>query len=245
MDRSVASANLKVIGTLFGAGVVGPLSDHQLLERFLSGRGGTEAETAFAMLVRRHGSMVHGVCRSVLRDHDDADDAFQAAFLVLAAPGRLDPGTRSPGKLALRRRATCRHASTLGRGQAANARSSARRLHGMRSSSPRPSRLNRSRNWSRRSTGCPSDIERRSSSAISKARATSKPRGFSSVQYERSRPGCSGPRPDSGPGSSGAGRRRRPHSSRGMDWPRTRPRRSGPRFPRRASIRPPRRPSDL
>ena len=84
MDRGTASANLKQIGTLFGAGVVGQLSDRQLLERFLAGQGGGEAEAAFEMLVRRHGSMVHDVCRAVLHDHNDADDAFQAAFLVLA-----------------------------------------------------------------------------------------------------------------------------------------------------------------
>jgi RNA polymerase sigma factor (sigma-70 family) len=57
---------------------VGP-SDGQLLESYIA----TGDEAAFELLVRRHGPMVLGVCRRVLRDQHDAHDAFQATFLVL------------------------------------------------------------------------------------------------------------------------------------------------------------------
>src|SRR4051812_27739019 len=60
-----------------------PLSDEQLLDRFLN-QDDEAAEAAFREIVARHGPMVLGVCRHVLNQHQDAEDAFQATFVVLA-----------------------------------------------------------------------------------------------------------------------------------------------------------------
>jgi RNA polymerase sigma factor (sigma-70 family) len=66
--------------TLFEVGSLGGLSDGQLLNHFIERR----EEAVFEAILLRHGPMVWGVCRRVLRDHHDAEDAFQAKFLVLA-----------------------------------------------------------------------------------------------------------------------------------------------------------------
>jgi RNA polymerase sigma factor (sigma-70 family) len=74
---------LRHLRTLYRCGVVGTLSDEQLLDRFAARRDET-AEEAFAELVQRHGPMIFGVCRRILGDAHEAEDAFQATFLVLA-----------------------------------------------------------------------------------------------------------------------------------------------------------------
>jgi RNA polymerase sigma factor (sigma-70 family) len=74
---------LRQIDRLFGEGTFSGLADSQLLERYLT----TGDENAFEALVDRHGPMVLGLCRRVLRDPRDIEDAFQATFLVLVRTG--------------------------------------------------------------------------------------------------------------------------------------------------------------
>jgi hypothetical protein len=74
------------MGALLDTGVVGHLPDGTLLERFTASND--VDEPAFDALVERHGPMVLQVCRRLLDDPNDADDAFQATFLVLLRQAR-------------------------------------------------------------------------------------------------------------------------------------------------------------
>jgi RNA polymerase sigma factor (sigma-70 family) len=71
---------LHYLRDLLGRSPADWLTDRDLLERFAT----RHEETAFAILLDRHGPMVQGVCRRILRHEQDAEDAFQATFLVLA-----------------------------------------------------------------------------------------------------------------------------------------------------------------
>lgn len=68
------------------------LTDQQLLARFFQ----KKEDAAFEAIVKRHGPVVYGVCRRILSDTNDADDAFQATFLVLVRKGA---SLRQPGRL--------------------------------------------------------------------------------------------------------------------------------------------------
>src|SRR5262245_60291095 len=72
---------------LWASGTLTGLSDAQLLNRFAEARDAT-GESAFRELIHRHGPMVLGVCRQILRHPHDADDAFQATFLILVRKAR-------------------------------------------------------------------------------------------------------------------------------------------------------------
>jgi RNA polymerase sigma factor (sigma-70 family) len=92
MATASAGIVLRHIREMVAAENSGKFSDQLLLERFTQGH----EETAFGELVRRHGPLVLGVCRRVLGNLHDAEDAFQATFLVLAQKGHTI-GSRSIG----------------------------------------------------------------------------------------------------------------------------------------------------
>ncbi len=83
MDRGPARSILRDVSALYAVGTLSGLTDAELLGRFVA-RAGEEAEDAFAALVHRHGPTVLGVCRRMLPGSHDAEDAFQATFIVLA-----------------------------------------------------------------------------------------------------------------------------------------------------------------
>ncbi len=80
MSHATSPSFVRQLGSLFAGGSAAGLSDRQLIERFAASRD----EAAFAALVARHGPTVLGVCRQFLGNGHDAEDAFQAVFLVLA-----------------------------------------------------------------------------------------------------------------------------------------------------------------
>ncbi len=94
MTRLRSRALVTEFRALFGGGTLSGLGEGELLDRFIAGRD----EAAFEELVARHGPMVLAVCRRWLDDPRDAEDAFQATFLVLVrkAGGLRDRGSVGP-----------------------------------------------------------------------------------------------------------------------------------------------------
>jgi hypothetical protein len=90
LERAGVGSHLRL---LFEAGTATGLSDGHLLERSVSRRD----ELAFSALVERHGPMVQRVCLAALADHHEAQDAFQATFLVLARSAGASPSSGSAG----------------------------------------------------------------------------------------------------------------------------------------------------
>jgi RNA polymerase sigma factor (sigma-70 family) len=82
MDKGRTRTSWAALDVLLNAGTLGSQTDGQLLDHFDRARDATGQE-AFRILVERHGAMVLGDCRSLVRDSHEAEDAFQATFLVL------------------------------------------------------------------------------------------------------------------------------------------------------------------
>jgi RNA polymerase sigma factor (sigma-70 family) len=88
MATRTATEAVRDVGVLFNVGTAAGLGDRDLLARFASSQGrGEGAEMAFRALVSRHAGRVWAACSRSLAHHD-AEDAFQAVFLVLARRGR-------------------------------------------------------------------------------------------------------------------------------------------------------------
>ncbi len=79
--------DVRFFEALFSVGTTCGLSDAELLERFVS-RNVETAEPAFESLMLRHGPMVFNICLRILGNVHDAQDAFQATFLILATKAR-------------------------------------------------------------------------------------------------------------------------------------------------------------
>jgi RNA polymerase sigma factor (sigma-70 family) len=85
MDRQSSGTILQYIRKIVRTDDGSEATDSQLLERFIA----SGDQDAFALLVRRHGPMVLGVCRRVLFHAQDVEDAFQATFMVLVRKARV------------------------------------------------------------------------------------------------------------------------------------------------------------
>jgi RNA polymerase sigma factor (sigma-70 family) len=93
MSSGRLSSVVQYLRQIAGTGDAGEQADCQLLERFVT----KHDESAYEALMRRHAPMVLGTCSRILRNGHDAEDAFQATFLVLARKARSIGQRRSVG----------------------------------------------------------------------------------------------------------------------------------------------------
>jgi RNA polymerase sigma factor (sigma-70 family) len=113
--------------------------DPELLRRFTT-EAGAAAEAAFTVLVRRHGPAVLRACRDALRDRHDAEDAFQATFLVLATRARsLAPRTTlGPWLAEVARRVSAQARAVAARRRAHEMKAAAARTEAQHATGPEP-----------------------------------------------------------------------------------------------------------
>src|SRR6516165_4878130 len=129
MTSKQAGLILQHIRRLAGRRPIAELPDALLLERFITQRD----EAAFETLVRRHGPMVLNVCRSVLHHEQDAEDAFQATFLVLI---RKADSIRQPEAVAGWLYEVAYHVAVKAQAEAARRRAQERNVCPMASADP-------------------------------------------------------------------------------------------------------------
>jgi RNA polymerase sigma factor (sigma-70 family) len=129
MANATLGAVLQHLHAVADASTGAEATDGQLLGRFLIDR----EESAFAALVRRHGPMVLSVCRRVLHNAHDAEDVFQAAFLLLA---RKAATTRKPESVASWLHGVAYNLALKARTQKARRQAHERRAGTMRKTEP-------------------------------------------------------------------------------------------------------------
>ena len=167
-------------------------SDEQLIDQFLTGQK-EDSESAFKTLLKRHGPMVLGVCRHVLRRDQDAEDAFQATFLVLARKAGTIHNREILGcwlyevayRTAIRARERCARATP---------RIEIQEMAESHSGPENAASRNEPRLLlARRSMACPRSTAHWCCTPTWKARATSRSPGCCDVRSAQSRGGCRGP----------------------------------------------------
>ena len=199
MKRGPSQTFVRDLDILYQVGTVGGLTDRELLGHFTT-RDSVAAQQAFEAIVHRHGPMVLGVCRRVLRDEHTAEDAFQATFLVLALKADTIRKPELAGPLAAWRRGP-----DLPAGEGLSRRRGEQPLApgAWPYALPREARsMPRSfaRCSTRRSIGSPPRIAGRSCSATSRARRRRMRRASWAGPRGRSRAGWRGRRTCSAPG---------------------------------------------